>query len=150
MNRHLSDRQEQRIQILMRFAQIGTVIELFRSGLLPEKDWLELQAWDRDRDVHSVVATSQWPRWHEFGVMDEPEVEARPEPFKKRPIRQGLRMRVFERDGFRCVDCGAQKDLTVDHVIPEIHNGAHEMHNFCTRCKSCNSKKGSKMPQVTV
>jgi hypothetical protein len=73
-----------------------------------------------------------------------------PAPYIKQAISATVRWEVFLRDDFKCVDCGARRNLSVDHIVPEIHGGAHEMHNFCTRCKSCNSKKGSKMPQVTV
>lgn len=139
------ERAAQRHLILIRFAQIGTVIELFKKGLLPEKDWLELQAWDAAREKSSIVGTSHWPRWSEFGVVDAPESPQFPTPFQKKTIKQSVRMAIFERDGFKCVDCGAQKDLTVDHIIPEILNGPHDPTNFCTRCRTCNSKKGKKI-----
>lgn len=62
----------------------------------------------------------------------------------KKKIKPGVRFRVYERDGFRCVYCGARKNLTIDHVKAESDGGAHEAGNFVTCCKTCNSKKGTK------
>lgn len=61
---------------------------------------------------------------------------------KKKKISQSIRRKVFERDKYRCVRCGTHLDLSVDHIIPESKGGAHDLSNFQTLCRSCNSKKG--------
>lgn len=34
----------------------------------------------------------------------------------------------------------------VDHVVPESRGGPHHIDNFVLSCKSCNSRKGNKLP----
>jgi 5-methylcytosine-specific restriction endonuclease McrA len=53
---------------------------------------------------------------------------------------------VMIRDEFRCVYCGKEKGLTIDHVIPLSRGGKSSFENCVTACKDCNSKKGNKLP----
>lgn len=69
--------------------------------------------------------------------------------YTKKPIPQGLRTKVFERDGFRCQLCGAQKDLRADHIHPERHGGPTTLENLQTLCQSCNGKKGARRAAVS-
>ena len=43
-----------------------------------------------------------------------------------------------------CIYCGAEKDLTTDHILPKIRGGENIPDNVIRVCKSCNSSKGSK------
>jgi 5-methylcytosine-specific restriction endonuclease McrA len=57
-----------------------------------------------------------------------------------------LREEVFQRDGFRCVYCGApDDDPQCDHVLPLIHGGVSILSNLATACRPCNSSKGGKL-----
>ncbi|MEM9105048.1 MAG: HNH endonuclease [Pseudomonadota bacterium] len=56
------------------------------------------------------------------------------------------RFNVFLRDRFRCQYCGAENDLTFDHVIPRRYGGETTWENIVAACSSCNLKKGGKMP----
>ena len=70
--------------------------------------------------------------------------ELREKPaYSKKKISSSLRWKVYERDGFKCVKCGVQKDLTLDHVIPESKGGLSTFENLQTMCKSHNSSKGT-------
>ena len=71
------------------------------------------------------------------------EIEEIVPTYTKKPISHGVRMQVFERDGFKCLKCGMQKNLTVDHIYPEILGGSDDLENLQTLCRSCNSSKGS-------
>jgi 5-methylcytosine-specific restriction endonuclease McrA len=44
----------------------------------------------------------------------------------------------------RCLCCGDQKKLTVDHVIPISKGGTNNIENIQPLCLSCNSSKGAK------
>jgi hypothetical protein len=85
-----------------------------------------------------------------FGCVRTPQgiVEApNPRPaYVKKQISQGLRMRVFERDGFTCKVCGVKEKLTVDHIHPEAKGGTLEFGNLQTLCKPCNSRKRDRLP----
>lgn len=52
---------------------------------------------------------------------------------------------IFERDGYRCVYCGAQFDaseLTLDHIQPRVRGGDRSEGNLVTACRACNTLKG--------
>ena len=70
--------------------------------------------------------------------------EPRTEPYVKKPIPSKLRWAVFRRDGYCCVKCKSDEDLTADHIHPEVKGGKATIHNLQTLCRSCNSKKGTK------
>lgn len=55
------------------------------------------------------------------------------------------RLRVFERDSYKCCYCGSSERLEIDHVIPVSKGGSHEEDNLKTACRSCNRKKGNKI-----
>jgi len=57
------------------------------------------------------------------------------------PISLELRHRIFARDGFACVYCGAKQDLACDHIIPVSKGGSSVAENLATACKPCNSSK---------
>jgi 5-methylcytosine-specific restriction endonuclease McrA len=52
-----------------------------------------------------------------------------------------LRRQVFERDEYRCVDCGAEDDLQCDHVMPVSRGGDTTFDNLQTLCCPCNARK---------
>lgn len=62
----------------------------------------------------------------------------------RQPINQRKRQKIFERDNFTCVNCGAKGDfnaLEVDHIIPVSQNGTNEYSNLQTLCYKCNMDK---------
>lgn len=63
---------------------------------------------------------------------------------RKDVITQSLRTQVFERDEYRCINCGSHKKLCADHIHPESKGGATTLENLQTLCQSCNSSKGTK------
>lgn len=68
-----------------------------------------------------------------------------PPVYKKKPIPESLRWKIFERDGFACRFCGSQRMLRVDHIYPESKGGGLEPSNLQTLCNSCNCSKGNKV-----
>jgi len=60
------------------------------------------------------------------------------------------RLRIFIRDGFKCVYCGIKpgiSKLTLDHVIPSSRGGQDTPGNLVTSCKQCNNKKADRTPE---
>jgi hypothetical protein len=54
------------------------------------------------------------------------------------------RLRVFERDGYKCYKCGKQLtrfDATLDHLVPVSKSGDNSYDNLATCCLQCNSKR---------
>lgn len=75
-----------------------------------------------------------------------------PAPLREQPARgkvsKTLRLWIYARDGFRCVDCGgpngqpdARTCLTLDHIVPAVVGGREWASNLVTRCQSCNSRR---------
>lgn len=59
-------------------------------------------------------------------------------------IKSSMRKLIFERDLYRCINCGTHKDLSVDHIVPVSKGGGNEIKNLQTLCLPCNSSKGAK------
>lgn len=56
---------------------------------------------------------------------------------------------IIERDNWTCYLCMrvcTPKNVTLDHVIPLYHGGAHTADNLRVACRSCNCRKGYKLP----
>jgi len=109
------------------------------SKAMPQSDVDSLQEWENQEGN----ATSDWPGWIKY-IGKRPEADTRNQ-YKKKPIPYGLRMKVFERDDYTCKHCGSRKNLTADHIYPEIMGGKATMNNLQTLCKSCNTRKGAKV-----
>lgn len=56
------------------------------------------------------------------------------------------RFNLFLRDSFRCQYCGAEEDLTFDHVVPRTYGGRTTWENVTTACAPCNLRKGGRTP----
>ena len=64
---------------------------------------------------------------------------------KARRISSSKRLKVFERDEWRCRFCGAQNDLVIDHIFPVSKGGGGQIENLQTLCTNCNELKGNKV-----
>jgi 5-methylcytosine-specific restriction endonuclease McrA len=83
-----------------------------------------------------------------------------------------LRAAVFKRDKFTCQGCGWQpavipdadtydgrdglggwdeangdRVMDVDHIIPRVRGGTHDLTNLQALCSTCNKLKGARMPE---
>ena len=60
-----------------------------------------------------------------------------------RPLSNSLRFAIFSRDGFRCVYCGSEEKLQIDHLQPISAGGRRtDPQNMVTACRECNLGKG--------
>ena len=53
------------------------------------------------------------------------------------------RFNVFLRDKFVCQYCGAEDDLTFDHLMPRSRGGQTTWGNVVAACSGCNLRKGN-------
>ena len=104
-----------------------------------------LEAERQYRQTHRDEIHSRCRRW----------AQAHPETVREIARRKRARKRelyvadidekaIFERDGYKCVYCGATENLTIDHVVALANGGPHAPFNVVTCCASCNSSKGIK------
>ena len=63
--------------------------------------------------------------------------------FRSGDAKRMWREEIKRRDGYKCVDGGNTKDLTIDHVIPQCKGGKTNSTNCVAACRSCNQQKGS-------
>jgi hypothetical protein len=61
-----------------------------------------------------------------------------------RQISKAKRARIYERDGYRCVKCGREKPLSIDHIVPLVRGGSRDDSNLQTLCVPCNVAKGAR------
>lgn len=61
-----------------------------------------------------------------------------------RVVSKKLREIVFEKDNYRCVECGDYRNLNVDHIVPWSWGGYTEENNLQTLCFKCNMSKRCK------
>lgn len=50
------------------------------------------------------------------------------------------RREVYKKTEGRCFYCGNEAE-GIDHILPQIKGGGHEIENLIAACKSCNSMK---------
>lgn len=66
---------------------------------------------------------------------------------RRAKIGHSLRRQVFERDAYRCRECGGYERLCVDHVHPHSKGGTDELDNLQTLCWRCNADKSDTVPE---
>ena len=59
--------------------------------------------------------------------------------------KPAVRAAVFGRDNHKCVYCGSENDLEIDHIVPLARGGENELGNLQTLCKPCNTIKNDSM-----
>lgn len=62
-----------------------------------------------------------------------------------RHIPQDVKAAVWQRDGGRCVECGADDYLEFDHIIPFARGGSSTTENVQLLCRRCNLRKGNRI-----
>lgn len=63
---------------------------------------------------------------------------------RREHIPAKLRHEVFQRDNYRCRECGAtnkETTLEIDHIVPVSKGGTNNIKNLQTLCKTCNRAK---------
>lgn len=62
----------------------------------------------------------------------------------RKKIADPIRDYVFQRDNYKCVLCGSDEDLSLDHIHPWSKGGKDTIENLRVLCKPCNSSKGAR------
>jgi len=76
-------------------------------------------------------------------LIDEGEIF--PEANKRPPIPKDVVGTVWNRDGGKCVYCGSNENLHLDHIIPFSKGGDTSVENLQLLCQKCNLEKSNKI-----
>lgn len=63
----------------------------------------------------------------------------------RRSIPPSVRHEVWRRDLGRCVQCGSQERLELDHIIPHSRGGSATARNIQLLCEACNRRKSDQI-----
>lgn len=61
------------------------------------------------------------------------------------PLSNTIRRRIYERDGRKCRECGAEHGLSIDHIVPITKGGNSTDDNLQVLCLGCNARKGNRI-----
>ena len=70
-------------------------------------------------------------------------------PFAKMITHKPSKSAIYRRDGNKCMYCGCNRNLTIDHIIPRSKGGGDHYLNLVVACSKCNTKKGDKYLEQT-
>lgn len=60
-------------------------------------------------------------------------------------IPDDVKILVWKRDGGQCVNCGSNRDIEFDHIIPVALGGSSSHRNLQLLCEPCNRSKGANL-----
>jgi 5-methylcytosine-specific restriction endonuclease McrA len=52
-------------------------------------------------------------------------------------VARATRRAVLKRDNYRCILCGATRNLEVHHIVPRAEGGSNDLANLVTLCTAC-------------
>jgi len=103
--------------------------------------WIYLHGWAVVEPVFARSRMQNWLKQHKcigtaLGSFTDIEIAA--PSAMKRSFRGFAKKKILDRDGGRCLDCGSQNALTLQHVIPFSVGGETSSRNMVTLCEECN------------
>ena len=114
---------------------VGNTQSLLNSAMLWDFGAIELEC------LVAEIVSAGLADWHDDGIRMVNRKVIWKAPLKD-TIPPALRLRVYTRDGYRCLSCGTTTNLSCDHVIAESKGGPTTFENLQTLCRPCNSCKG--------
>ncbi len=73
------------------------------------------------------------------------QMKQRRAPKASRHITQAVKDSVWRRDKGICTQCGSNRNLEFDHIIPYSKKGSNTYRNIQILCQDCNRKKSDKL-----
>lgn len=92
-----------------------------------------------------------------YTIRTRREPTALPPSTTKSNKRRRLRIYVYERDDFTCVNCGTRAEppdgwagewypgLTLGHIVPDCQGGTYSRANCVAQCEICQDVTGNKV-----
>lgn len=113
----------------------------------------ELQEW-KFEDGRKVICLSchnklagkvrqeKFDEWYEKTFEQKTKKSASPKPARE-SIPPAVKREVWQRDQGKCVECGRNKNLEFDHIIPVSKGGGNTVRNLQLLCEKCNRSKSA-------
>jgi hypothetical protein len=93
--------------------------------------YIQIASWDKHQQPHYKEVASVIPP--PPGHTDTANVAF--------DVPEEQRERIMERDDYRCVECGTEVQLSIDHIKARSKGGDNDDENLRVLCVSCNSSK---------
>jgi len=55
----------------------------------------------------------------------------------------GKRQRIYKSANYKCLKCGSDKNLSLDHIVPKSLGGSNDEDNLQCLCVPCNQEKSN-------
>jgi len=68
-------------------------------------------------------------------------------PMSRINAKKPSRNLILKRDNFTCQYCGTDRDLTIDHILPQSRGGKDTWENLVACCYVCNNTKDNRTPE---
>lgn len=110
--------------------------------------WLNARGWAIIEENFVRKSMQQWLKSKECinsatGVFTDIEISS---PSTLKRTYSGVKKKqILARDGGRCLRCGAETKLTMQHVIPYSKGGESTSRNLVTLCEPCNQSLADEM-----
>lgn len=107
--------------------------------------WLYRKGWAFITKQYIQNHMSQWLKQRE--CLQSPlgmytDIQLVPPSTLNQHAHSGIRDKVLERDGNKCLLCRAKTQLTMQHVTPYSKGGETTIRNLVTLCNNCNQECG--------
>jgi hypothetical protein len=88
------------------------------------------------QEFDRTAAVGEYFRQHNAALADTPHTENTPRQFSW--VRK---VTAFDRDGWKCVVCGATENLEMDHAVALMNGGGNDIDNLYALCRTCHVVK---------
>ena len=122
--------------LLEKLREANTQLQYERNKEQIEKDKIKAKLLEKKkkREIEKLALQE---------LIDEGEIF--PEANKRPPIPKDVVDTVWNRDGGKCVYCGSNENLHLDHIIPFSNGGDTSVENLQLLCQKCNLEKSNKI-----
>lgn len=133
----------------------------FYKSYFREDDWEQIiNSNSKDTLFRAESRDDYWQKWkHTFATFDKTKsfvYRYYTEDLKlskekgvvnenSRYIKQRTKDQVWRRDQGKCVNCGSNKKLEFDHIIPVSKGGSSGYRNVQLLCENCNRRKSARI-----
>ena len=122
--------------LLEKLREANTQLQYERNKEQIEKDKIKAKLLEKKkkREIEKLALQE---------LVEEGEIFA--EANKRPPIPKDVVDTVWNRDGGKCVYCGSNENLHLDHIIPFSKGGDTSVENLQLLCQKCNLEKSNKI-----